>query len=653
MNFKEKIVSDYKKHYSKDSIEEMDFFKFLDESKKDPTLYSTAAERMLKAIGEPKVIDTSLDPKLSRLYNNRVIKRYPAFKDFYGMEEVIEKVVSFFKHAAQGLEERKQILYLLGPVGGGKSSLAEKLKELMEHFPIYSLAIRNKEGELEISPTFEHPLRLLNKKNYSEVASEEYNISPRYLRDIQSPWLVKRLREFEGDISRFQVVKLYPSILEQIGITKTEPGDENNQDISTLVGKVNIRQLEHYAQDDTDAYSYSGALCRSNQGILEFVEMFKAPFKVLHPLLTATQEGHYKGTEQLPAIPFEGVILAHSNESEWETFKSNKHNEALLDRIYIVKVPYSLMIDEEVRIYKKLLRESSLANSPCAPHTLKMLAQFCVYSRLKETGNSNKISKMKVYNGENVKQKDPQAKSLSQYKLDAGDNEGMDGISTRFAFKILSRVFNYDSDEVAANPVHLLHILQQVSETDTWGEDQKEDYLSFINGYLVEKYSKFIGGEIQQAYLDSYSEYGQNIFDRYITYADFWIQGNSFRDPESGVVLDHKALNDELESIEKPAGIANPKDFRNEMVNLVLRYRAKHEGQNPRWNSDEKLRQVIEAKMFSKTDDLLPIISFGKKGDAKSEEKHQSFVSRMIENGYTEKQVRLLVEWHVRIQKSQ
>jgi len=652
MSINQKILNDYKEHYSKESLEEMDFFEYLERASKDPSMYSTAAERMLKAIGEPEVIDTSKDPRLSRIFNNRVIKQYPAFKEFYGMENVIEKVVSFFKHAAQGLEERKQILYLLGPVGGGKSSLAEKLKELMEKEPIYVLAVRN-DFSLEISPTFESPLRLLTKKNYGEMSEKELNIPERYLKNVQSPWLVKRLKEFKGDLNQFKVLKIQPSILEQIAITKTEPGDENNQDISTLVGKLDIRKLEHYSQDDTDAYSYSGALCRSNQGLLEFVEMFKAPFKVLHPLLTATQEGHYKGTEQLPAIPFDGIILAHSNESEWATFKNNKHNEALLDRIYIVKVPYCLRIDEEVKIYEKLLHESSLNKAPCAPHTLELLAQLAVFSRLKDVENSSKISKMKIYNGENIKQKDPRARSIYEYRQEAGDNEGMDGISTRFAFKVLSRVFNYDMEEVAANPVHLLHILQTIAETDIWSDEQKQEYLSFINGTLVEKYAKFIGGEIQQAYLDSYSEYGQNIFDRYITYADFWIQGSEYRDPENGTILNPQALNEELESIEKPAGIANPKDFRNEMVNLVLRHRANNKGENPRWNSYEKIRQVIEAKMFAKTDDLLPIISFGKKGNKNDEEKHQNFVSRMVENGYTEKQVKLLVEWYIRVQKSQ
>jgi serine protein kinase len=169
-----------------------------------------------------------------------------------------------------------------------------------------------------------------------------------------SPWAVKRLEEFGGDLSRFRVVRIQPSVLRQVAITKTEPGDDNNQDISSLVGKVDIRQLEHLSQNDPDAYSYSGGLCLANQGLLEFVEMFKAPIKMLHPLLTATQEGNFKGTEGFSAIPFNGVIVAHSNESEWHSFRNNKNNEAFLDRIYIVKVPYCVRVSEEVKIYQKL-----------------------------------------------------------------------------------------------------------------------------------------------------------------------------------------------------------------------------------------------------------------------------------------------------------
>ncbi|ABZ76896.1 putative serine protein kinase, PrkA [Shewanella halifaxensis HAW-EB4] len=641
------IFEHYQQRYERKLDEEYSLEDFLTICKKDRSAYASAAERLLMAIGDPEVIDTSKDPILSRLFSNRLISRYPAFKDFYGMEEAIEQIVAYLKHSAQGLEESKQILYLLGPVGGGKSSLAEKLKALMQDVPVYVLTANGVR-----SPVNDHPFSLFNLDEDGQLLKEEYGIPERYLKTIMSPWAVKRLHEFGGDLSKFRVVKVYPSILDQLAIAKTEPGDENNQDISSLVGKVDIRQLEHFAQHDADAYSYSGALCRANQGMMEFVEMFKAPIKVLHPLLTATQEGNYNGTEGLSALPFSGIILAHSNESEWITFRNNKTNEAFLDRVYIVKVPYCLRMTEEVRIYQKLLSNSELANTPCAPGTLETLAQFSVLSRVIAPENSSIYSKMRVYDGESLKDTDPKAKSYQEYRDYAGVDEGMQGLSTRFAFKILSRVFNFDHTEIAANPVHLFYVLERQIEQEQFPAETAERYLEFLKGYLIPKYVEFIGKEIQTAYLESYSEYGQNIFDRYVTYADFWIQDQEYRDPETGQLFDRSALNSELEKIEKPAGISNPKDFRNEIVNFVLRARANNEGTNPLWTSYEKLRTVIEKKMFSNTEDLLPVISFNGKTSTDDQRKHDDFVNRMMEKGYTQKQVRLLSEWYLRVRKS-
>jgi len=343
---------------------EMSLAEYLSACRDDPKCYASPAERMLRAIGEPEIVDSSRDPRLGRLFLNRTIRLYPAFADFHGMEETIERIVGFFRHAAQGLEERKQVLYLLGPVGGGKSSLGERLKALMEKEPIYVLKSGN-----ELSPVFESPLGLFDPETMGDMLLETFGIPRRVLTGIASPWALKRLEEAGGDLQSFRVVKLYPSRRKQIAIAKTEPGDDNNQDISALVGKVDIRKLESFSQNDPDAYGFSGGLNRANQGLLEFVEMFKAPIKMLHPLLTATQEGNYLGTENIGAIPFQGILLAHSNEAEWQSFRNNRTNEAFLDRVSVVKVPYCLRVTEEAMIYQKLISGSALAEAPCAPHT--------------------------------------------------------------------------------------------------------------------------------------------------------------------------------------------------------------------------------------------------------------------------------------------
>lgn len=641
------IFAQYARSYEGRKETEMSLAEYLDGCRAEPMMYASAAERMIAAIGEPAIVDTAKDPRLSRVFMNRTLKVYPAFAEFFGMEETIERIVGYFRHAAQGLEERKQILYLLGPVGGGKSSLAERLKALVEVMPIYVL----KAGR-EISPLFESPLGLFDPDTMGPVLEERYGIPRRRLPGLMSPWAVKRLDEFGGDIARFKVVKLYPSRLRQIGVAKCEPGDENNQDISTLVGKVDIRKLEMFGQNDPDAYSHSGGLNRCTQGLLEFVEMFKAPIKMLHPLLTATQEGNYAGSENIGAMPFSGVILAHSNEAEWQSFKNNKNNEAFIDRICVIKVPYCLRVTEERRIYDKLIQSSELAAAPCAPATFEMLARFTVLSRLKEHENSNLYSKMRVYDGESIKETDPKAKPMQEYKDAAGVDEGMDGISTRFAFKVLSSTFNYDTSEVAADPVHLMYVLEQSIKREQFPEDTEKKYLEFIKSELAQRYAEFIGNEIQKAYLESYHDYGQNLFDRYVDYADAWIEDQDFKDPDTGQLLNRDLLNQELSKIEKPAGIANPKDFRNEVVKFSLRARANNKGRNPSWTSYEKIREVIERRMFSQVEDLLPVISFGTKKDSDSEKKHHEFVERMMSRGYTERQVRRLVEWYMRVKQA-
>jgi serine protein kinase len=622
----------------------MSLEEYLELAKTDPSVYASPAQRMLKAIGEPVLVDTKNDVRLSKIFSNKVIKIYPAFKDFFGMEESIESIVSYFTHAAQGLEESKQILYLLGPVGGGKSSLAEKISELIENIPVYVV---------EGSPIFESPMGLFSpKEKYAAVLEKEYGIPGTAVRTIPSPWAIETLKELGGDVRKFRVRKMYPSRLRQECVARIEPGDENNQDISALVGELDIRQLEEYPQNHPFAYSFSGGLNRGNGGVVEMVEMFKTPIKMLHPLLTATQDRQYTGTKAIGRIPFDGIILAHSNESEWQQFKNNRTNEAFLDRVFIVKVPYCVRVDEEIEIYKKLLRNSELRDAPCAPGTLEFLAQFCVMSRIIEPQNSSLWSKMRVYNGENIKNEDPKAKPHQEYKDDAGVNEGMDGMSTRFAFKILSKTFNFDSYEVAANPIHLMYVLKKSIGEQEFDDAKEALLLDNLDGVLSDKYMQFLEKDITSSFLDSFTDLCQNIFENYFYWADAWTSDTDFRDPDTNTMFDREALNSELEKIEKPAGIASPKDFRNDVTNFVIRYKAANEGKLPKWNVFEKMRQVIEKKVVTNTEEILPVIAFSPKRSDDEKKKHEQFVTKMKERGYTERQTRYLCEWFQRARKS-
>ena len=638
------IFQTFRNDYERfNSQEELTLQEYLDLCKIDPTAYASPAERMLQAIGEPVILDSKQDPRLSKIFSNKIIRTYPNFKEFYGMEETIDQLVSFFRHAAQGLEESKQILYLLGPVGGGKSTLAEKMKELFENVPVWVL---------KDSPVFESPLGLFPRRKYAKQLHEDYNIPPGALRSVMSPWAVQKMIDFNGDISLFNVVKIHPSRIRQVCITRVEPGDENNQDISSMVGKVDIRKLEEYAQDHPYAYSYSGGLNRGNNGMVEMVEMFKAPIKMLNPLLTATQDRQYKGTEAISAMPFDGIIIAHSNESEWQQFRNNKTNEAFLDRVNLIQIPYCLRVNEEVEIYKKLIRDSDLFSKPCAPGTLEFLAQECILSRIVEPENSTAYSKMRVYNGENIKDVDPKAKPLQEYKDEAGVKEGMEGLSVRFAFKTLSKTFNYDAEEIGANPIHLMIVLENEIIKEQFAKEKENILLTNLKGILQDKYFEQLEKDIRASFLESFSDLCQNVFENYIYYADAWVQDSEYRDPNTGVLMSREDLNLELEKIEKAAEITNAKDWRNEITQFVLRYAKNHGGQMPRWNSYEKMRIVVEKKVLATTDEILPVISFAPKKSKDEIEKHQQFVAKMMERGYTERQTRLLCEYFMRHRKS-
>jgi serine protein kinase len=281
-----------------------------------------------------------------------------------------------------------------------------------------------------------------------------------------------------------------------------------------------------------------------------------------------------------------------------------------------------------------------------------MMARFSVLTRLRAHTNSSLYSKMRIYDGESLKETDPKAKTMQEYRDAGGVDEGMDGVSTRFAFKVLAGTFNYDTSEISADPVHLMYVLEQSIKREQFPEEIEKKYLEFIKDELAKRYAEFIGNEIQKAYLESYHDYGQNLFDRYVDLADAWIEDQDFKDPDTGQLLNRDLLNQELTKTEKPAGIANPKDFRYEVVKFALRARAHNGGRNPSWNSYEKIRDVIERRMFSQVEDLLPVISFGSKKDSDTEKKHSDFVNRMITRGYTERQVRRLVEWYMRVKQA-
>lgn len=621
---------------------EMSMEEYLELCKKDKSAYANPWERLLKAIGEPQIIDYSKDPKLRNVFENMPMPRYPGFSDFYGIEEAAHQIVSFVRSAAQGGEESKQILYLLGPVGGGKSSLAKRLTQLMEQEPFYAI---------KGSPVFDNPLSAFDARQHGKLLEDAYHIDPRYLKTGLSPWALQELKKHDGDLRQFRIVKMYPSIKEQLGISRVEAGDKNNQDVSAIIGKVDLSKLEDgLSQHDPRAYGYSGGLNRGNRGIMEYVEMFKSPIDTLNPLLAATQDRQYNGTEAIGALPFEGVILAHSNEAEWGKFRNDKTNEAFIDRVKIIKVPYALRLTEEQKIYEQYVRNSQLVTAPVAPGTLEMQAQFSVLTRLAEPEDRSSLeTKMKVYDGD--KTNDAKAKTLRAYREEAyklGHREGMTGWSVRDSFKVLSDTYNLHAaeGEVAASPIDLMYVLARTIKSHDLPNETRDRYLTILDTILKPEYAKTVEKELKQALVESYQSYGQNIFERYVAYAELSLEeADDHIDPFTKTPINKAAIVKELQGIEKPASVSNPESFRSEVVRFVTRFQRDNNGEMPDWRSYRKFADAVESKIFQNTKDLMPLVSFGPKANSEDEKKHADFVDRMVQRGYTPRQVRQVTQW--------
>ncbi len=643
------IFDAYKADFDKRKEEVLSLGDYLNLCKEDHMAYAGPAERLLKAFGEPEIIDTSKEKgRMNTIFMGKTIARYPAFDDFYGMEETIEKIVSHVRGAAEGSEYLKQILYLLGPVGGGKSSLGERVKELMEQNPIYVLRVKSGPHKGEVSPINESPLGLFNTPEIKDILASEYNVPKRYMKLPASPWALKRLEEGGGNVDEvFEVVKVYPSMDKQIGVAKVEPGDENNQDISTLVGKVDINKLgEGTAQDDVDTYLFSGGFAKGHQGVMEFVEMFKAPLKVLNPLLEAMQARKYTGTEQIGTIPLDALILAHSNESEWKSFSADQKNEAILDRVNIVNVPYSMRYTEEKQIYQKMLDESGYSNKAIAPRTLDMLAKFAVVSRILPAGEDYMGDAAPdviadVLDGrmaEGAKRNVPSYKELkSREPLDLG----MSGASTRFNFKTLTETFNARVNQgiLEADPITLMEVLKDRIIRDKRVPNQ-DALIAYIDEKMAPEYKRFLSEEIVTAFTNADDSFLQNRFDRYISMAESWLQETEFNDKEvSGKLLGRPQLEAKLGEIERGANISNPQQFRQDVVFYVLKQRA--QGQEVRWDAYEKLGSVIRQSVERRLEDILPLIIHDANRDEKQTEEFNRFIDNMKAKGYTTNMIKV------------
>ena len=598
------------------------FLDYLNLLREDTTSYQLAHERLYHLLTKPGIehIKTEEDARLMRIYGKEVIKRYAFFKDdFFGIDQTIMKIVRYFCSAAMKGEESRQVLYLVGPVGAGKSSLIDAIKRLLEQSPpVYTL---------QGCPMREEPLHLLPKHLRGQV---EKLLNIKIEGDLCPVCKYRLINEFSGEYEKFPVEATDFSIRSRKGIGVVPPVDPNNQDTSVLVGSIDISKMDLYPEDDPRVLSLNGAFNAGNRGIVEFIEVFKNDVEYLHTMITATQEKSIPSPGKNAMIYFDGVILAHSNEAEWNKFKSDHTNEAILDRIVKIEVPYCLELSEEIKIYDKMLKRSNF-NSHIAPHTLEVAAMFAILTRLAPSAKVDTLTKLKIYNGEEVIEKGT-TKRIDILELkDEAEREGMSGISTRFIFKAIDTALA-ESECHCINPIGLMEVLLREVKELTVSDELKKKYLGFLQDTIKKEYHKILEKEVTKAFIHGYKEQAEDLFNNYLDHAEAYANKTKLKDQNTGEELNPDE--EFMRSIEEQLGItqAGAKGFRQDVTSYM--FSIVRNGGKVDYTSYEPLKEAIEKKLTTSVRELSRIITQSKVRDKEQNVKYDAMVEEMKANGY-------------------
>jgi serine protein kinase len=610
------------------------FIEYLELVKKDPGLAKLAHARLYDAILAPGASDIreSGDPNIKRLFKDESVKVYGFFKDeFFGIEKVIAKIARYFHSASLKGEESRQVLYLMGPVGSGKSSLVEKLQQGLEASgPFYAI---------EDCPMFEDPLHLLPRHLRREF---EKMLGVKIEGDL-CPVCRFRLKDQYGErYEEVPVVARSFSKRNRVGIGVVPPVDPNNQDTSVLIGSEDISKLDMYSEGDPRVLDLDGALNVGNRGMVEFIEVFKNETEYLHAMITATQEKVIPAPGRHGMVYVDTVIVAHSNEAEWYKFKSDHTNEAILDRIVSIKVPYNLRLSQEVKIYEKILRHSDF-RAHVAPHTLEIASMFAILSRLAPTPKCDLMTKLKLYNGEEVVEKGKTKKIDINELRDDAKFEGMCGISTRFIMKALDNALSDNVKGNCINPISVREALITRTKEEDLPDDARKQYLEFLQDTLHKVYLEMLEGEITRAFVYSYQEQAESLFQNYLDHAEAFVNKTKVRDPNTKEELQP----DEgfLKSIEEQIAIIGSAadGFRQEVIAYL--WASSRRGAKVSYQSYEPLKEAIEKKLMTSVRDISRIVTKARTRDESQTKKYNVMVENLLANGYCENCVDVVLKY--------
>jgi serine protein kinase len=607
---------------------------YLEVVKSEPMMTKLSHARiydMIISSGSKSIQDTD-DPRTKRLYKDEPVKVYGFFADeFFGIERTIAQIVRYFHSASLKGEESRQVLYLMGPVGSGKSSLVERIQRGLEQLvPIFNI---------EGCPMNEEPLHLIPR----HLRREFEKMLGVHIEGDLCPVCRYRLKvEFNQRYEEFPVETRNFSKRNRVGVGVVPPVDPNNQDTSVLIGSEDISKLDQYSEGDPRVLELNGALNVGNRGIVEFIEVFKNETEYLHAMITATQEKVIPAPGRHGMVYVDTTILAHSNEAEWQKFRADHTNEAILDRIVVVKVPYNLRLSEEVKIYQKIIRNSDF-RAHVAPHTLELASMYAILSRLEPTSKCDLMTKLSLYNGEEVVEKGRTKKIDVQELKEDSKREGMSGISTRFIMKALDNAL---SDNVAGNcinPINVREALVQMTKEADLPDDTRKQYLEFLQDTLHKEYLELLEKEITRAFVYSYQEQAEALFQNYLDHAEAYVNKTKVRDrntkeelpPDEGFL---KSIEEQIAIIGSAAD-----GFRQEVIAYL--WATSRRGEKVSYRSYEPLKEAIEKKLMTSVRDISRIITKARTRDEEQSGKYNAMVKNLMENGYCESCVDVVLKY--------
>ncbi len=572
------------------------------------------------------------DDRCHKLFGGEEIRTYNYFQsNFFGMERSLAKIMRFLRSASLKGEESRQVLLLLGPVGAGKSALLERIKGALEECePMH---------HIEGCPIREEPLHLI-PRSLRDKFQEIYGIK---IEGDLCPVCRHNLKEkYNNDYMSVPITQSSFSVRGRRGVGVVPPMDANSQDATILIGSEDISKLDLYSEDDPRVLSLNGAFNVGNRGIVEFVEVFKNEIEFLHTMITATQEKAVPSPGKGPMIYFDGVILAHCNEAEWNKFKSENTNEAILDRIVRVNVPYSLEYTEEQKIYEKLLGLSDF-DGHIAPHTLEIASMFAVLSRLHPSNKVDPMTKMKIYNGKDVIEKGHVKKIDINDLRDEARDEGMTGISTRFIMKAIDAAMS-DSDKNMVTPISIRDALIKQVKDQIVVEDDRNRYLNFLGKTLHDEYLNILEKEITKAFVSAYDEQAESLFNNYLDHAEAYVNMTTVKDG----VTNEEIQPDEgfMASIEEQIGIVGTArdNFRVDITSYM--FSRLRRGEKVAWQSYAPLKEAIENKLTASVRDISRIVTKSKSRDKKQQGKYNEMVQTLIEEyGYSEESAEEVIKF--------